>query len=116
MGVLAPFFLGASMGRPRTNPIVKDPVARSGAYVNQKPIHPTDISFREATLGPDQEIVLQVNGRTVLYPVFKLVSTIRGNMWTDAIGDLEIFYDENIVNVYIRNVSNCTYKIKFKIV
>jgi hypothetical protein len=99
-----------------SKPPVRDPVKRNNAYPTQKPIHPTDISFREAFLNPGQEIVLQVNGRTLLYPVFKLVNTIRGPMLTDAISDLEIFYDDDIVNVYIKNVSPCAYKIKFKIV
>ena len=99
-----------------SRPPVKDPVTRRNAYPSQKALHNTEISFQETILNPGQEIVLQVNGRTVLMPVFKKVSTTRGDMWTSAIGDLEIFYDADIVNVYIKNISPCIYRIKFKIV
>jgi hypothetical protein len=95
---------------------VRNPVNRLNSYPSQKPIHPTDISFQETVLNPGQEIVLQVNGRTVLYPIFKLMSTPRGNLWSDAIADLEIFYDQDITNVYIKNVTICILRIKFKIV
>jgi hypothetical protein len=95
---------------------IKNPVTRHSSYPDQKPLHSSDISIRDLTLAPDQEVCLQVNGRTIILPILKLVPTSRGNLWTEAVGDLEIFYDEDLTNVFIRNVSPCTYRIRFKIV
>lgn len=100
------------------SPPVRNPVKRHGAYRDQKPIHPSDLSFFVKHICAGQTLQLQVHGRTLLYPVLKKIThPTQGVVWTDAIGDLEIFYDEQIFCVYIKNVTkNCDLTIKFKIV
>lgn len=97
---------------------VKNPVKRRGTYPDQKPFHPTDFSFFVRQLAPGEQICMQVHGRTLVYPVLKQINhPTRGLIWTDAIGDLEILYDNEIFTVFIRNITkNCNLKIKFKIV
>ena len=101
----------------KANSAVKNPVKRHGAYRDQKALHPSETNFVERTLQPLQEFCIQVNGRSILNVLKRITHPESGFFWADAYGDIEVIYDDNMDNAFIRNMNpNCVLTIRFKVI
>lgn len=106
-------------GKRTANSAVRNPVKRRGAYPDQKALHPSETNFVERTLAPCQEFCIQVNGRSILSILKRIehADAPSGFVWTDATHEVEVIYDDNMDNAYMRNINpNCTLQLKFKII
>lgn len=106
-----------SVKQRQRNSAVKNPVKRHRAYPDQKALHPNETNFVERVLQPYQTFCIQVNGRSILKVLKRVNYPQEGYRWTDAYGDIEVIYDDNMDNAYIRNMNpNCTLTIRFKVI
>lgn len=106
-----------AVGKRKPNIAVKNPVKRHQAYPDQKALHPSETNFVERTLAPNQEFCIQVNGRSILNVLKRIATSESGIYWAEAYGDIEVIYDDNMDNAFIRNVNpNCTLTIRFKVI
>ena len=106
-----------AVSKRKSNRAVKNPVKRHSAYPDQKALHPSETNFVQRTLQPFQEFCIQVNGRSILNILKRVKHPESGFMWAEALADIEIIYDNNMDNAFIRNMNpNCVLTIRFKVI
>lgn len=106
-------------GKRSSNSAVRNPVKRRGAYPDQKALHPNETNFVERTLAPYQVFSIQVNGRSVVSILKRIThpDAPAEFIWTDGSADIEIVYDDNMDNAYLRNMNpNCTLRVRLKVI